>query len=80
MFALFLTAVFAIAAFATIGSLADSGLRWWSAFDMLRQRRQQGYATAGVGQRPAFMNECSLGFTRSPRANPVIRQKTQRAA
>ena len=80
MFALFLTAVFAVAAFATIASLADSGLRWWSAFDMLRKRRKQGYATAGVGQRPAFINEGSLGFARSPRAYPIIRQTTQRAA
>lgn len=80
MFALFLTAVLATAALVTVASLADSGLRWWSAFSMLRLRRKQGYTNAGMGQRPAFMNERSCHFSRASRAYPVIRQATQRAA
>ncbi|MBY6128313.1 hypothetical protein KUW15_06270 [Qipengyuania aquimaris] len=80
MFALFLIAVFALATVAAIGVLADSGLRWWSAFGMLRQRMNRGYASAPVGQRPVILQECSLGFARAPRARQVIRRSTQRAA
>lgn len=80
MFALFLTAVFAIAAIAALAVLADSGLRWWSAFGMLRMRMKQGYASAPAGQRPHSLAEGSLGYARARTGNPVIRQTTRRAA
>lgn len=37
MFALFLTALFITAVAVVAGVLADSGLRWWSAFGALRR-------------------------------------------
>ena len=80
MFAIFLFAAFALAAAATVLALADSGLRWWSAFGLLRQRMKRGYASAPVGLRPSVLSEGSLGFSRSSRPYPVIRQSTQRAA
>ena len=80
MFAFVLIAAFALASLATVTVLADSGLRWWSAFGMLRQRMKQGYASAGVGQRPAIITGCANGFGRQARAYPTIRQVTQRAA
>ena len=80
MFAFVLIAAFALAGLATVLVLADSGLRWWSAFDMLRQRMKQGYTTAGVGQRPSVVSGSANGFGRQARAYPVIRQATQRAA
>lgn len=36
MFAIFLAAVFTLLALASVMALADSGLRWWSAFGPLR--------------------------------------------
>ncbi len=80
MFAIVLIAAFTLAGLATVVVLADSGLRWWSAFGMLRQRMKQGYATAGVGRRPAIVSGSANGFGRQERAYPVIRQKTRRAA
>ena len=53
---------------------------WWSAFGMLRQQMKTGYATAGAGQRPAVVSGSGNGFGRQPRAYPVIRQVTLRAA
>lgn len=80
MFAIVLIAAFAFAAMATVLVLADSGLRWWSAFGILRQRMKAGYATAGAGQRPSVVSGNGNGFSRQPRAYPVIRQVTLRAA
>ena len=80
MFATVLIAAFALASLATVLVLADSGLRWWSAFGLLRQRMKAGYATAGAGQRPAVVSGSGNGFGRQPRAYPVIRKVTLRAA
>ncbi|QZD89258.1 hypothetical protein K3148_10545 [Qipengyuania aurantiaca] len=80
MFATVLIAAFALASVATVLVLADSGLRWWSAFGTLRQRMKQGYASAGVGPRPSIITGSANGFGRQVRAYPVIRQVTQRAA
>ena len=80
MFATVLFAAFALASVATVFVLADSGLRWWSAVGLLRQRMKQGYASAGVGQRPAFVSARANGIGRQARAYPVIQQVTQRAA
>lgn len=80
MFAIVLIAVLAFASMATVLVLADSGLRWWSAFGLLRQRMKTGYATASSGLRPATMGCNATGFERQPRTYPVIRQPAQRAA
>ena len=80
MFALVLFAAFTLATLATVFVLADSGLRWWSAFGMLRQRMQRGYATSGTGQRPAIITGSANGFGRADRAYPVARKVTKRAA
>ena len=80
MFAIVLTVAFTLASVATVLVLADSGLRWWSAFGTLRRRMKQGYATAGVGQRPAVVTGSANGFGRQAKAYPVIRQVSQRAA
>ena len=80
MFAFVLIAAFALASLATVLVLADSGLRWWSAFGLLRSRMKQGYASIGAGQRPVIVTGCASGFGRQMRAYPAIRQVTQRAA
>ena len=80
MFATVLFAAFALASVATVLVLADSGLRWWSAFGLLRQRMKQGYASAGVGQRPAIVTGSANGFGRQSRPYPVTRQVSPRAA
>ena len=80
MFAFVLIAAFAFAALATVLVLADSGLRWWSAFGALWQRMQQNPATGGMGPRPLVVSGIANGFGRQARAYPAIRQVTQRAA
>ena len=80
MFATVLIAAFALASVATVLVLADSGLRWWSAFGLLRQRIKSGYATAGIGQRPSIIGGEAIGFGRQSRVYPVIRQDARRAA
>lgn len=80
MFALFLSAAFALATVVTIAVLADCGLRWWSAFGTLRQRMKFGYASSPVGQRPHSLADVSLGYARARTGSPAIRQTTRRAA
>lgn len=80
MFATVLITALVLASVATVLVLADSGLRWWSAFGLLRQRMKAGYATAGAGQRPSVVSGSGNGFGRQSRAYPVIRQVTLRAA
>ena len=80
MFATFLIAAFVLASVATVLVLGDSGLRWWSAFGLLRQRMRAGYATVGAGQRPAIVSGDGNGFDRQRRAYPVIRRVPLRAA
>ena len=78
MFALFLTAVFALAALAAVVVLADGGLRWWSAFGQLRRRLQlpTEAQVCASGMRPAITHG---GFTRPGRV-VTPRQTLQRAA
>ena len=80
MFVTVLIAAFVLASLATVLVLADSGLKWWSAFGLLRQQMKTGYATAGVGQRPAGLSDNGNGFCRQLRAYPVMRLVTRRAA
>ena len=79
MFALFLTAVFAIAAIAALAVLADSGLRWWSAFGQRRRRLKLPTEVefCESGMRPAITHG---GFTRPGRARPATRQSVRCAA
>lgn len=53
MFALFLIALLATIALATAGVLADSGLRWWSAFGALRREMKAGTTPLLPNLRPA---------------------------
>lgn len=80
MSAIVLSTALVLASMATVLVLADSGLRWWSAFGLLRQRMKIGYATAGCGPRPATIGSSAPGFERQPRTYPIIRQSAQRAA
>lgn len=74
MFATVLIAAFALASLATVFVLADCGVRWWSAFGLLRQRMKDGYTTAAVGPRPSVNHGNS--FDRRSRPYAVIRQAT----
>ena len=74
-----LITLFALATVATAFVLADTGLRLCSAFKLLRHRMKQGYAGAGMGQRPAVLTSAN-GFGRQARPCPVIGQVTRRAA
>lgn len=58
MFALFLVAILALTAVAALGVLADSGLRWWSAFGQLRREMTR---TAIMGPLPELRPVTSLG-------------------
>ena len=79
MFALFLTAVFALAALAAVAVLADGGLRWWSAFGQLRHRLSlpTEAQVCESGMRPVIAHG---GFTRPGRLGPLTRQTVRRVA
>ena len=53
MFALFLIALFTAIGLASIATLADNGLRWWSAFGQLRRELRGGTTTLPM-LRPAY--------------------------
>ncbi len=58
MFALVLIALLVLLAIASLAVLADSGLRWWSAFGALKQQlahcdRRSQLAPSGAGRRNA---------------------------
>lgn len=74
MFALFLVALFALAAIAALGVLADSGLRWWSAFGQLRREiRHEGvYAALPALRSPVVSGGCTGLGRPSLRPFPVI--------
>ncbi|QPC99690.1 hypothetical protein [Qipengyuania soli] len=80
MFALFLTAAVALTFVAATAVLADSGLRWWSAFGQLRREvaRTAIVAPLPVLRSPTTSGGCS-GFDRSP-ARPVAKVSLSRAA
>ncbi len=78
MFALFLFAVFAAASFAGVAVLADSGLRWWSAFGQLRHRLAGDYLPRpDFGLRP---RSAELGCASFARGRAVTRPVVRRAA
>ena len=54
MFALFLVILLAATALAAVGVLADSGLRWWSAFGRLRRDLKNGNVPALPSLRPVI--------------------------
>ncbi|WP_341713573.1 hypothetical protein [Erythrobacter sp.] len=72
MFALFLVALLALTAVAALGVLADSGLRWWSAFGQLQRELARTAVVAPLPElRPiASLGECS-GFGRGGLRQPV---------
>ena len=80
MFALFLTALVVLTVVATLGVLADSGLRWWSAFGQLRREVAR---TAIVAPLPVLRSSVVsggyAGFERSP-SRPAPKVTISRAA
>ena len=79
MFALFLTAVSALAAIAAVALLVDGGLRWWSAFGRLRGElkgsrivEEQVRAVTRARLRPSFVASRSA-TTRKSAGVPVTR-------
>ncbi|MBX7495697.1 hypothetical protein K3172_07485 [Qipengyuania sp. 6B39] len=65
MFALFLIALLALTAVAALGVLADSGLRWWSAFGQLRREMRMTSATVALPSlRPAIAKGGHTAFGR----------------
>lgn len=69
MFALLVIALVSIAAIAAMGALADSGLRWWSAFGRLRRDLAMDFQPETAGQLRPALNVGYSGFGRagSPR-------------
>ncbi|OAN81619.1 hypothetical protein A8B77_08610 [Erythrobacter sp. EhN03] len=64
MFALFLIALFTAIGLASIATLADSGLRWWSAFGQLRRELRGGTTTLPI-LRPAHRSYGPVPAVRS---------------
>lgn len=64
MFALFLIALLTVIGLASVATLADSGLRWWSAFGQLRRELKDGPATLPA-LRPAYRSHNPLPAARS---------------
>lgn len=80
MFALFLVALIALAAIAALGVLADSGLRWWSAFGQLRREvARTATAVPLPDLRPAMTSGGFTGFGRST-VRPATTMAISRAA
>lgn len=59
MLALFLIALVTVTAIAAGSVLADSGLRWWSAFGRLRRELVSGTAARSV---PELRHATGIGF------------------
>ena len=79
MFALFLTTLFIAAAAIVAGVLADSGLRWWSAFGALRRELKGDAAPMLPNLRPAVAIGGYSGFERSGCARSAGQQITRAA-
>lgn len=77
MFALFLTALLIATALIVAGVLADSGLRWWSAFGALR-RELKGTGTATLPALRSTPGSCSASGR--PRTRYTARGKISYAA
>ncbi|MBX7502346.1 hypothetical protein K3181_12915 [Qipengyuania sp. YG27] len=79
MFALFLTALLVVTAVAVAGVLADSGLRWWSAFGALRRELKGETVQLLPALRPAISLEKHSAFGRCG-AIGTVDVKVSRAA
>jgi hypothetical protein len=80
MLALFLIALVALTALAALGVLADSGLRWWSAFGQLRREMANTAITAPLpALRPVSAVSGLSGYERWG-SRPAIRGSISRAA
>ena len=80
MFAWFLVALVALTAVAAMGVLADSGLRWWSAFGRLQRETKR---TSVIAELPAFRAGIAQGgaaFGRLPSRPEVVVRPATRAA
>ena len=80
MFAWFLIALVTLTAVAASGVLADSGLRWWSAFGQLRREMKR---TSDIAELPAFRAGIAQGgaaFGRLPSRPDVVVRPAMRAA
>ncbi|MBX7483868.1 hypothetical protein [Qipengyuania qiaonensis] len=64
MFALVLIALVIAVMVAATGTLADSGLRWWSAFDALRRDLKGEIVPALPSLRPVAVGSGNAGFDR----------------
>ena len=64
MFVLFLIALFTAIGLASIATLADNGLRWWSAFGQLRRELRGGTTTLPM-LRPAYRSYSPAPAVRS---------------
>lgn len=81
MAALFLTTLFALIGITAAGVLADSGLRWWSAFGRLRRDLAREAAVAAIPVLPvqrAMTNHAC--FHRGPMRNRDKANRLSRAA
>ena len=76
MAALLTAALIALTGFAAMGVLADSGLRWWSAFG---RRRRAPEAIRGTVV-PARIVVRNSNFGRSSARRPMARSTVSRAA
>ena len=80
MFALFLIALLALAACVAIGALADSGLRWWSAFGDLRREMRRTAVIADLPQlRPMLSTIPQASVARTPRRSSITRSAPRAA-
>jgi hypothetical protein len=79
MFALFLTALLVVTAVAVAGVLADSGLRWWSAFGALRRELKGETVQLLPNLRPAASMGMHSAFFRCG-AIGTVSVKVSRAA
>ena len=73
MFALFVFVVFTATALAAAVVLADSGLRWWSAFGQLRHRLADSYVPrSDFGLRSRIGEPGFAGFSRNRVVMPPV--------
>lgn len=80
MFALFLTALLLVAAVAVAGVLADSGLRWWSAFGRLHHEMKGDAAPVLPNLRPAPASLSAYSVCERPAATRLATRRISRAA
>ena len=78
MFALFLIVLTVIAAIVAVGVLADSGLRWWSAFGQLRKELRRTSIVSDLPlPRPSQMSSGYSAFGRAPAPLTAIKRASR---